>query len=87
MRLIIFLLVRGNITKEREMDQQQRIKADWDKASQGNLQVIVHDDCIFAYGTELECLRLFHYYKGNEKTQTWFSKNLNTWIFKLERKI
>ncbi len=63
--------------------QMQRTKAEWEAIS-GEPLVLesmsgLVSDPIYAYGTELGVLRLFHKFNGSGKAG--YSKNLQTWYF------
>ena len=39
---------------------------------------------LYAYGSELACLRIFAKYQPSTKARVGYSKNMNTWYFSLE---
>jgi hypothetical protein len=62
-----------------------RVKADWEKIAKEELSIEATgtvQDAIYAYGSELACLRLEHAFRFTEGAKADFSKNLNTWYFR-----
>jgi hypothetical protein len=69
--------------------QLERLKKDWEKVSKEPLKLLQDGTMIYAFGSELACLRLFHHYRhtGMPKAGSAFSKNLRTWYFRLDTNI
>ena len=62
-----------------------RTKEGWRTiAVNDGLVIEVIGGVIYAYGSELECLRLEHAYRDDNKAKAAFSTNMNTWYFRLE---
>lgn len=62
-------------------DRLQRIINDWSKVTGETVGMEV----IYAFGSELSCLRLEHHFKKGEcETDTAYSTNLKTWYFLLK---
>lgn len=67
-------------------DRLQRIINDWSKVAGENVAVEVMEEDIYAFGSELACLRLEHHFKRGEcETDTAYSVNLKTWYFLLKK--
>lgn len=65
----------------------QRIVRQWSEVAGETVTLEVMEEDIFAYGTELACLRLEHHFKsGVCETDVGYSKKLNTWHF-LQKKV
>lgn len=67
-------------------DRLQRIINDWSKVAGETVTVEVMEEDMYAFGSELACLRLEHYFKkGVCETDTAYSVNLKTWYFLLKK--
>ena len=67
-------------------EQLQRIADQWEKTSGENISIEVMEEDIYAFGSELACLRLEHYFKkGICETDVAYSTNLQTWYFLLRK--
>jgi hypothetical protein len=67
--------------------QLERVKNDWEKVAQEPLVLSDIGVVIYAFGSELACLRLFHHYRYTadvEKIAAKYSKNQKSWYFSLE---
>lgn len=62
----------------------ERLKNDWERVAKEKLEIEQVDSTIYAFGSELACLRLYHHYEGNKDTKAAYSQNLKTWYFRLE---
>jgi hypothetical protein len=62
-----------------------RAKAEFEKHAIETLELKEFGGALYAFGSELACLRLFHKYRhcGN-RVNSGFSVNLKTWYFSLE---
>jgi hypothetical protein len=64
--------------------QMQRTKDEWERIAGESLQLEsmsgLISDPIYAYGSELAVLRLFHKFAGGPARAA-YSKNLQTWYF------
>lgn len=64
----------------------QRIVNDWSKVAGEAVSVEVMEEDIYAFGSELACLRLEHHFKkGVCETDAAYSANLHTWYFLLKK--
>jgi hypothetical protein len=64
--------------------QVSRIKNEWEKIADESLVIETGEtvQCpIYAFGSELAVLRLFHKFSGADGMRIGFSKNMNTWFF------
>ena len=67
-------------------EQLQRIADQWEKTAGENISIEVMEEDIYAFGSELACLRLEHYFnKGICETDVAYSTNLQTWYFLLRK--
>lgn len=67
-------------------DKLQRIINDWSKVAGETITVEVMEEDIYAFGSELACLRLEHHFKkGVCETDAAYSVNLHTWYFLLRK--
>lgn len=67
-------------------ERLQRIVTDWSKVAGETIRVEVMEEDIYAFGSELACLRLEHHFKrGICETDAEYSKNLQTWYFLLRK--
>lgn len=71
--------------------QIKMIESDWAEYSGEKLNIEIVGSCVYGYGSELACLRIFHsYLKASAKTaeeskmRVEYSKNLKSWFFSLE---
>ena len=64
----------------------QRTIDQWQKAAKESITIEVMEDDIYAFGSELACLRLEHHFKnGVCETEVAYSTNLQTWYFLLRK--
>lgn len=62
-----------------------RAKAEFEKHSKEPLEVENLGGALYAFGSELACLRLFYKYRYcGDRANFGFSQNLNSWFFCLE---
>lgn len=67
-------------------EQLQRIADQWEKTAGENISIEVMEEDIYAFGSELACLRLEHCFKkGICETDVAYSTNLQTWYFLLRK--
>ena len=67
-------------------EQLQRIADQWEKTAGENISIEVMEEDIYAFGSELACLRLEHYFKkGICETDVAYSTHLQTWYFLLRK--
>lgn len=67
-------------------EQLQWIADQWEKTAGENISIEVMEEDIYAFGSELACLRLEHYFKkGICETDVAYSTNLQTWYFLLRK--
>lgn len=67
-------------------DRLQRIINDWSKVAGETVTVEVMEEDMYAFGSEIACLRLEHHFKrGKCETDTAYSVNLKTWYFLLKK--
>ena len=60
-------------------------KSEFEKHAKELLEVKQLGGAIYAFGTELACLRLSHAYRNcGDRAASGFSENLKTWYFRLE---
>ena len=71
-------MVNTNVVTE---EQRRRLVADWGQLADEPVRVFCTtlDQPIFAYGSELACLRL--YYRMNSQGRVAYSANLETWYY------
>ena len=63
----------------------KRAKADFEKYAKEDLELKELGGALYAFGSELACLRLFYVYRHcGDRADSGFSQNLNTWYFRLE---
>jgi len=68
--------------------QKNRVVADWSKIAGEVVEVEKCKGVYYAYGSEIACLRLaYKFRRCNDRAAAEFSKNLNTWFFRLEAAI
>ena len=64
----------------------QRVADQWKKVAGEVLSIEVMEEDIYAFGSELACLRLEHHFKnGVCETDVAYSTNLQTWYFLLRK--
>ena len=64
----------------------QRITNQWSTVAGETITLEVMEEDIFAFGSELACLRLEHHFKkGSCETDAAYSVNLKTWYFLLKK--
>jgi hypothetical protein len=62
-----------------------RAKAEFEKYAKETLELKELGGAVYAFGSELACLRLFYVYRNRDaRAVSGFSENLNTWYFRLE---
>jgi hypothetical protein len=62
-----------------------RAKNDLEKIAKETLELKQLGGALYAFGSELACLRLFHKYRYcGERAAAGFSDNMKTWYFRLE---
>lgn len=60
-------------------------KTEFEKHAKELLEVKQLGGAIYAFGTELACLRLMNVYRNcGDRAASGFSENLKTWYFRLE---
>lgn len=62
----------------------ERLRSDWERIAKEKLEIEQISSTIYAFGSELACLRLYHYYEGNKDTKAAYSLNRNIFYFRLE---
>lgn len=63
----------------------KRLTHDWNRVTLEPIKIEQIRGAVYAYGSELACLRLFYYYRYSpDKARASFSVSLNTWYFSLE---
>lgn len=67
-------------------ERLQRIADQWEKTAGESISIEVMEEDIYAFGSELSCLRLEHHFKkGICETDVAYSTNLQTWYFLLKK--
>lgn len=67
-------------------ERLQRIADQWEKTAGESISIEVMEEDIYAFGSELACLRLEHHFKkGICETDVAYSTNLQTWYFLLKK--
>lgn len=67
-------------------ERLQRIVTQWSKMAGEEMALEVTEEDIYAYGSELACLRLEHRFKDGEcETDVAYNVNLKTWYFLLKK--
>ena len=62
-----------------------RAKADFETHAKETLELKELGGALYAFGSELACLRLFHkYHHSDDRAASGFSENLKSWYFRLE---
>lgn len=62
-----------------------RAKTEFEKYAKETLEVRDIGGSVYAFGSELACLRLFYVYRNcGDRANSGFSDNLKTWYFRLE---
>ena len=62
-----------------------RVKTDWEKIAKEDLIIEATgtvQDAIYAYGSELACLRLEHAFRFADGAKADYSQTLQTWYFR-----
>ena len=62
-----------------------RVKTDWEKIAKEDLIIQATgtvQDAIYAYGSELACLRLEHAFRFSDSAKADYSQTLQTWYFR-----
>ncbi len=62
----------------------KRAKADFEKYAKEELELKELGGAVYAFGSELACLRLFYVYRNSNRADSGFSENLKSWYFRLE---
>jgi hypothetical protein len=62
--------------------QKRRAQEEWSKYAQEQVEVEEIGGCIYAFGSELACLRLEHKMRVG---RAMYSENLKTWTYTTER--
>mgnify|MGYP001636526621 CR=1 FL=1 len=73
-----------NFAHEPSPETMKRFQNDWAKIAGETMDVEYIKGTMYGYGSELAVLRLYVKYANPSKTRTFFSKNLNTWVFVLD---
>lgn len=66
------------------MDKLNQMKASLEAIAGGELRVELIKGCYYAFGSELQCLRMERAYPRTEKFKADYSVNLDTWFFRIE---
>lgn len=67
-------------------ERLQRIADQWEKTAGESISIEVMEEDIYAFGSELACLRLEHHFKkGICETDVAYSTNLQIWYFLLKK--
>jgi hypothetical protein len=62
-----------------------RAKNEFEKHAKETLELKELGGAIYAFGSELACLRLFYVYRNcGDRVASGFSENLKSWYFRLE---
>lgn len=62
-----------------------RTKTEFENHAKEALELKELGGAIYAFGSELACLRLFHKYRNcGDRADSGFSENLKSWYFRLE---
>lgn len=61
--------------------QIARAAAEWSKIAKEDVTVEQTGGTLYAFGSELACLRLFHAFRGTSTARVEYSTNLSTWFF------
>lgn len=62
----------------------ERAEREWSEIAKESLTVEQISGALYAYGSELACLRLYHKWQGGRKVRAAYSENLKTWYFRVE---
>lgn len=63
----------------------ERTKTEFERHAKEILEIKELGGAVYAFGSELAVLRLFHnYYYCGDRAKSGFSENLKTWYFRLE---
>jgi len=62
----------------------ESLKNIWKDVCKEDVEIEQISGAIYAFGSELACLRLLNYYYMNPRTKAAWSSNRNTWYFRLE---
>lgn len=60
----------------------KRAQSDWSDIAGESLSVEAIKAALYAFGSELGCLRLYHKMRG--KGRVGFSQNMNSWYYELD---
>lgn len=68
------------------MDKRQikSVQKDWERISNGNVEVEMVGNGLYGFCTELESLRLLKHYRHNRSARQGYSENLKTFFFVLD---
>jgi hypothetical protein len=72
------------MTITQPIERINRVSSDWSKAAQEDITVEFRNGFFTAVCSEIAALRLYHYYRGNDKARVIYSDNLQSWVFSLE---
>jgi hypothetical protein len=65
--------------------QLNRVRHEWSKIAGENIDIeYMSETTLYAYGSELACLRLGNAYKQTEAARVQYSINMETWVFSLD---
>lgn len=65
--------------------QMNRLTHSWDAVARETLRIEQINGAIYAFGSELACLRLYYHYRYSAtKARAAYSTNLSTWYFSLD---
>lgn len=65
-------------------EQLNRVRNEWGAIAGEEISVSLICGHIYAFGSELACLRLAYKFKNSQGVRAEFSKNLNSWYFVLD---
>lgn len=70
----------NNAAKTNEVTKLER---DWSYLAKGSVSVEKIGTTFYAYGTELECLRIGYKFRNTPNANVNYSENMGTWYFSL----
>lgn len=62
----------------------EKAKREFESHAKEQMSVDNIGGALYAFGSELACLRLFHKYRFNDDAYVGYSENLQSWFFRLE---
>jgi hypothetical protein len=71
-------------SEEHRMMLVQKCKVEWSALAKETVNVQLISTTLYAFGSELACLRLFAAFKGTPNTKVGYSLNMKTWYFSKE---